>query len=151
MTEMESGEPITPPGIKTEIACGNRLSEDKKITIKGPRTLSLPYNMQVKIRAGVVNEITATGLEVGEIVRVGAGIRIKIEAVDGDKVRFSLVPSGFSEIPSFMAERRQFCLRGGADGKQPFIKEWDSSSKRKFTPIGWSKHPESWDDPAGTP
>jgi len=100
--------------------------------------------MQVKIRAGVVNEITATGLEVGEIVRVGAGIRIKIEAVDGDKVRFSLVPSGFSEIPSFMAERRQFCLRGGADGKQPFIKEWDSSSKRKFTPIGWSKHPESW-------
>jgi len=31
MTEMESGEPITPPGIKTEIACGNRLSEDKKI------------------------------------------------------------------------------------------------------------------------
>jgi len=43
-----------------------------------------------------------------------------------------------------MAERRQFCLRGGADGKQPFIKEWDSSSKRKFTPIGWSKHPESW-------
>jgi len=59
MTEMESGEPITPPGIKIEIACGNRLSEDIKIAIK---TLSLPYNEQAKIKAGVLTELTAQGL-----------------------------------------------------------------------------------------
>ncbi len=142
MTEMESGEPITPPGIKTEIACGNRLSEDKKITIKWPRTLSLPYNEQAKIRAGVLTELTAQGLEVGEITRVGPGIRIQVEAVNGDKIKFRYLPPEFDKIPDFMAERRTFCLRGGPDGKTPLIREWQPGSKKAFTSTGWDDHPE---------
>jgi len=143
MKEMESGEPITPPGIKIEIANENRLSEDKKIAIKGLRTLSLPYNEQVKIKAGALTELKAGGLEVGEIVRVGAGIRIQVESVNGDKIQFRYLPPEFDKIPSFMAERRQFCLRGGKTDKQPFIREWYAESKKRFTANEWDKHPEN--------
>ncbi len=81
-------------------------------------------------------ELPKGDYKVGEILRVAEGIRVKIERVDSEKAYAYVMEPEFNKIPTFMAQKKQFCLRVG---KVPYI--MDGSS---FTSNNWSKNRKGW-------
>jgi hypothetical protein len=126
--------PETYPDSNTTFAVYKSLSE-----VKAPRTVQVSYATIAKIIQGMPTRID--GVLNGEVVRFESGARALVKSDDGE---IEYLPPQFDEIPDLMAKRRQFCLRGGTDGKQPFIREWEPDSQRKFTSKGWDKYPENW-------
>jgi len=124
---------VNPQNIEQEtILC----SENKYLPIRGFRTVQVDKETLSEILNGGPVKIDG---EVGEIVRFAPGIRGIIR--EWGQVKY--LPPEFEKIPKFLSDRKNFCLRGGKDGKQPFIKDW-RGNKDGFTSLEWDKHKDSW-------